>query len=460
MSILADFLSDSEDYHDGDNKELELVSLESDYLELSDISVEMYQYQSAIEQIDSINHGVCNLYESMEKLKNETNVQVDDVILINKAVNSLIEPIDLRIEMPSFESNELYITSYKINIGLEGIRDILRTIKEFILKLYDGFINAMKKFFNWVKGLFGKTKSNAEKSEKKIEKKILLLTHQPSEKIEFKGITIDFGDTIKQGRESDIKYIEKIIGNTFDLVDGLLNSVMLWDTNSGKHVADGLILLNKINYETATAGEVKDKINEFLKLTNDAYVEHANSIKSKPTRVKTKNNLTMVYFDEILGNGAIVCTSPSVFNVIVDENWKEAANNMVTNNFNPSGWKWIKGDSQVKSKPTTIADKDVLPFLTTMKDLCRKAKGLDITAFTKVTNDTLEQAKKDFDKQMSECEKNAEEGQSSNITDAIRFISNTAYKFVTNGANSSNQIVKGYLPALNSMFRVIDQATK
>ena len=167
MSILADFLSDSEDYHDGDNKELELVSLESDYLELSDISVEMYQYQSAIEQIDSINHGVCNLYESMEKLKNETNVQVDDVILINKAVNSLIEPIDLRIEMPSFESNELYITSYKINIGLEGIRDILRTIKEFILKLYDGFINAMKKFFNWVKGLFGKTKSNAEKSEKK-----------------------------------------------------------------------------------------------------------------------------------------------------------------------------------------------------------------------------------------------------------------------------------------------------
>ena len=454
MSILADFLSDSEDYHDGDNKELELVSLESDYLELSDISVEMYQYQSAIEQIDYISNGVCNLYESMERLKDEDNVSANDLIIISTGINSLIEPISLKMEMPSFENNEQYIDRYRIDMGLEGVSDILRKIKEFILKLYNGFINTMKKFFDWVKGLFGKTKKNAEIAEKKINAK-------KEKKDVFKDTEIDFKGAIKPGYENDMDYLRKAIDNTFHIVTGLLTVKMLWETDSGKKVSSSLDSLKDLDHDTTTGDQIKGKINEFLQLVSTAYTEHADSMTVKPTNSKSKDNVTTKYYNHILGNGVITCTSPSSFTPIgAQEKWKESANKIVTEQFNPCGWKWIKMNPDVKSKPTIIKPKDLYAFLVLMQQLCQHAKKLDIEKYTKLSDDALSKAKKDFDKSMSKAEKTDKTGKTTTVTDAIRFISTTCYQFVTSGTNSNNRIVKGFLPALNDMFKIIDEVTK
>lgn len=454
MSILADFLSDSENYYDGDNKELELVSLESDYLALSDISIEMYQYQSAIEQVDYISNGVCYLYDSMEALKNEDNVTANDLIIISKGVNSLIEPINLKLEMPSFESNDQYIDRYKIDIGIEGVSDILQKIKEIILKLYNGFINAMKKFFNWVKGLFGKTKNNAEIAEKKIKEK-------KEKKDYFKKVEIDFKGAIKPGYENDMDYVKKAIDNTFSIVDGLLNSKMLWDTDSGKKVSNSLELVSDLDHDTATPDQVKSKINEFLKLVNGAYTEHTASVSAKPSATKTKDNVTTIFYNHILGNGVITCASPASFTPIgATDKWKEAANKMVTEQFNPSGWKWIKKPTEVESKATVIEPKDIYNFLVTLEQLCQKVKKMNIEKYTKLTDDALAKAKKDFDKSINNADKTDKKGKTTTVTDAIRFISTTCYQFVTSGANSNNQIVKGFLPVLNDMFKVIDEVTK
>ena len=456
MSILADFLSDSDNYYDDNTKELELVSLESDYLELCDISVEMCQYQSSIEQIDHISNGVCDLYDSMEALRDTDNVCANDLIIISKGVNSLIEPINLKLEMPSFESNEQYIDRYRIDIGIEGVSDILAKIKEFILKLYNGFINSMKKFFDWVKGLFGKTKKNAEVAEKKIKQK-------KEKKDAFKETEIDFKGAIKSGYENDMDYIGKIIGNTFKIVEVLLTTKMLWDTDGGKKISSSLDLVSDLDHDTATADQVKSKINEFLKLVSDAYIEHSESVNLKPDNTKTKDNVTTKFYKDILGNGVITCTCPSSFTPIAEKDkWKESANKMVTEQFNPSGWKWIKlsADTNVKSKPTIIKPKDLYTFLVLMEQLCQKAKKLDIEKYTKLTDDALAKAKKDFDKSISSADKTDKKGKTTVVTDAIRFISTTCYQFVTSGSNSSNQIVKGYLPVLNEAFRVIDEATK
>ena len=426
------------------------ISLESDYIQSEDMCLEIYKCENALEQLFSIEKRVEDQYGLLHDMAYDSIKNTTRAIAIKETICSIISPTRLTYEIPSLESIGWYMSDSDLTISLEGVESVLKKIKDFIVNLFNRLIEAVKKFFDWVKGLFGKTKKNNETVKKKAEKKLEIAKKMPEskptqtigdeqiqkergekkqrlEKIKSKinnkkdsenkdsenkdsenkvievvnneapldGPIFKFENILPEGDETNVNAINNRLVNTVNLLSGIFKSVPIWKTKGYLDLAN---LIEKL-----TSGFIKsinkDYAINFCKQIVDsseiAFKEQYNSLAVKADNKVDRDDFLAYLFNVLISDKIIYYAHGTNRWVVREDNnlFIQETKNYVNAVLNEFGFGINDNKDFKPSNPVRYSKSDFIALLTNTILFCDAIENIDFESFMKDSDKILKNAR-------------------------------------------------------------------
>ena len=421
------------------------ISLESDYIQSEDMCLEIYKCENALEQLFSIEKRVEDQYSNLCEMRFTSIKPTTEYIVIKDTINSIISPTRLTYEIPSLESIGWYMSDSDLTISLEGVESVLKKIKDFIVNLFNRLIEAVRKFFDWVKGLFGKTKKNNETVKKKAEKKLEIAKKMPEtkptqivskeqiqkeqgekkqrlEKIKGKinnkkdsenkdsenkvievvnneapldGPIFKFENILPEGSEANVNAINNRLVNTVNLLLGIFKSVPIWKTKGYLDLAN---LIEKL-----TSGFIKsinkDYAINFCKQIVDsseiAFKEQYNSLAVKADKQVDRDDFLEYLFNALISDKIIYYAHGTGRWVVREDNnlFIQETKNYVNSVLNQFGFGINDNNDFKPSNPVRYSKSDFIALLTNTILFCDSIENIDFESFMKDSDKILKNAR-------------------------------------------------------------------
>ena len=509
MSALLDLI---EDKYALDEIPLSLESFENDYVQSDDICLEICKCENALEQLFSIEKRVEDQYCILSDMSFTSIKPTTNYIAIKNTINSIISPTQLTYEIPSLESIGWYMSDSDHTVSLEGVGDVLRKIRDFIVKMFNRLIDAVNKFFDWVKGLFSKTKKNNETVKKKTEKKLEIAKKMPEtkptqtlseeqiqkergEKIQrsekrqekikairsrdgnkevtekdvaeaikedepLNGPIFKFGNLLPEGIEANVGALNNRLVKTTALLEGIFKSVPIWKTK-------GYLDLHNIILRL-TSGFIKDMgmngaitfCDTIINSSEKAFKEQYNSFGVQPDNTVNKTDLLVNIFDQLIGDKIITYAHGNIKWVsnLQPHMFIEKTKKYVNSVLNECGFGIEDNKNFKPSNPVRYSKSDFIALLTNTIIFCDNIDKIDFESYIKHSDRVLKEARNKYMKLKETKEEVLNESTKDYKITIMQISSQCDYKIHLAGINNQLTVIRLLLTLVNTFHKTIVQS--
>lgn len=509
MSTLHDLVNSADD--DIEEPSCDPISLENDYIESEDLCLEIYRCEDALEQLFSIEKRVEDQYGLLSDMAYDSIKNTTKAVTIKETICSIISPIGLTYEMPSIESIGWYMDDSDLTVSLEGVGDALRKIRDFIVKIFNRLIEAVKKFFRWLRGLFGKTKENNKIVKKQAEKKLEIAKKMPQTKptqtvdkekeqkekdkktekrkeqvrkindikdknkkvtekdvIEvvkneepLDGPIFDFGNLLPMGVEKDSQDITDRIGSTAALVGHITEAPSVLRSSAYRKLKQILIELHDEHAKSTEPLKRDEAIQYCEKMVNAAEIifkEQFDSFKEGSNKKVDREDFIANIYETLLGDSTIYYAHGGGKWVVRKDNdlFIEETKNYANAGIADFGFHAQKIKNFKSSKPVMLSNNDYTALLTVSIFLTEVFEKVDIDKYIASNENDLKIAADSYkilkDVTTDIVDNN---GIKSYTIPLIRIGSEFDYRITVAGVSNQLKVLRLLISYINSFHKVI-----